>query len=388
MLGLNFDLGEDIDMLRDAVWTFAQKEILPRAAEIDRDNLFPADLWQKFGDMGLLGMTADEAYGGTNMGYLAHMVAMEEISRASASVGLSYGAHSNLCVNQIRRNGSEAQKQKYLTKLISGEHVGALAMSEPGAGSDVVSMKLKAERKGDRYLLNGSKMWITNGGDADTLVVYAKTDADAGARGMTAFIVEKGFAGFSKGQHLDKLGMRGSNTYPLFFDDCEVPVENVLGGEGNGTKVLMSGLDYERAVLSGGPLGIMAACMDVVLPFIHERKQFGQSIGEFQLMQGKLADMYSTWQATRAYVYALGKACDRGDHARTLRKDAAGAILYSAEKATWMAGETIQALGGVGYTNESPAGRLWRDAKLYEIGAGTSEIRRMLIGRELYNETM
>jgi isovaleryl-CoA dehydrogenase len=388
MLGLNFDLGEDIDMLRDAVWTFAQKEILPRAAEIDRDNLFPADLWQKFGDMGLLGMTADEAYGGTNMGYLAHMVAMEEISRASASVGLSYGAHSNLCVNQIRRNGSEAQKQKYLTKLISGEHVGALAMSEPGAGSDVVSMKLKAERKGDRYLLNGSKMWITNGGDADTLVVYGKTDADAGARGMTAFIVEKGFAGFSKGQHLDKLGMRGSNTYPLFFDDCEVPVENVLGGEGNGTKVLMSGLDYERAVLSGGPLGIMAACMDVVLPFIHERKQFGQSIGEFQLMQGKLADMYSTWQATRAYVYALGKACDRGDHARTLRKDAAGAILYSAEKATWMAGEAIQALGGVGYTNDYPVGRLWRDAKLYEIGAGTSEIRRMLIGRELYNETM
>ena len=388
MLGLNFDLGEDIDMLRDAVWAFAQKEILPRAAEIDRDNLFPADLWKKFGDMGLLGMTADEAYGGTNMGYLAHMVAMEEISRASASVGLSYGAHSNLCVNQIRRNGTETQKQKYLTKLISGEHVGALAMSEPGAGSDVVSMKLKAELKGDRYVLNGSKMWITNGGDADTLVVYGKTDPAAGARGMTAFIVEKGFAGFSKGQHLDKLGMRGSNTYPLFFDDCEVPVENVLGGVGSGTKVLMSGLDYERAVLSGGPLGIMAACMDVVLPFIHERKQFGQSIGEFQLMQGKLADMYSTWQATRAYVYALGKACDRGDHARTLRKDAAGAILYSAEKATWMAGETIQTLGGVGYTNEYPAGRLWRDAKLYEIGAGTSEVRRMLIGRELYNETM
>ena len=388
MLGLNFDLGEDIDMLRDAVWTFAQKEILPRAAEIDRVNEFPADLWKKFGDMGLLGMTADEAYGGTNMGYLAHMVAMEEISRASASVGLSYGAHSNLCVNQIRRNGTEAQKQKYLTKLISGEHVGALAMSEPGAGSDVVSMKLKAELKGDRYVLNGSKMWITNGGDADTLVVYAKTDPAAGARGMTAFIVEKGFKGFSKGQHLDKLGMRGSNTYPLFFDDCEVPVENVLGGVGSGTRVLMSGLDYERAVLSGGPLGIMAACMDVVLPFIHERKQFGQSIGEFQLMQGKLADMYSTWQATRAYVYALGKACDRGDHARTLRKDAAGAILYSAEKATWMAGEAIQTLGGVGYTNEYPVGRLWRDAKLYEIGAGTSEIRRMLIGRELYNETM
>jgi isovaleryl-CoA dehydrogenase len=388
MLGINFDLGEDVDMLRDAVWAFAQKEILPRAAEIDRDNLFPADLWKKFGDMGLLGMTAEEEYGGTKMGYLAHIVAMEEISRASASVGLSYGAHSNLCVNQIRRNGSEAQKHKYLPKLISGEHVGALAMSEPGAGSDVVSMKLRADMKGDRYVLNGSKMWITNGGDADTLVVYAKTNPDAGAKGMTAFIVEKGFKGFSKGQHLDKLGMRGSNTYPLFFDDCEVPVENVMGGEGYGTRVLMSGLDYERAVLCGGPLGIMAACMDVVLPFIHERKQFGQSIGEFQLMQGKLADMYSTWQATRAYVYALGKACDRGDHTRTLRKDAAGAILYSAEKATWMAGETIQALGGVGYTNEYPAGRLWRDSKLYEIGAGTSEIRRMLIGRELYNETM
>ncbi|MBK8759766.1 MAG: isovaleryl-CoA dehydrogenase [Sulfuritalea sp.] len=388
MLGINFDLGDDVDMLRDAVWAFAQKEILPRAAEIDRDNLFPADLWKKFGDMGLLGMTADEEYGGTKMGYLAHIVAMEEISRASASVGLSYGAHSNLCVNQIRRNGSEAQKKKYLPKLISGEHVGALAMSEPGAGSDVVSMKLRADLKGDRYVLNGSKMWITNGGDADTLVVYAKTNPEGGAKGMTAFIVEKGFKGFSKGQHLDKLGMRGSNTYPLFFDDCEVPVENVMGGEGNGTRVLMSGLDYERAVLSGGPLGIMAACMDVVLPFIHERKQFGQSIGEFQLMQGKLADMYSTWQATRAYVYALGKACDRGDHARTLRKDAAGAILYSAEKATWMAGEAIQTLGGVGYTNDYPVGRLWRDAKLYEIGAGTSEIRRMLIGRELYNETM
>ena len=392
MIGLDFNLGEDIDALRDAVWQFAKKEILPRAAEIDRDNLFPADLWQKLGDMGLMGLTVDEEYGGTRMGYLAHIVAMEEISRASASVGLSYGAHSNLCVNQIRRNGSEAQKKKYLPKLVSGEHVGALAMSEPGAGSDVVSMRLRADLKGTganaRYVLNGSKMWITNGGDADTLVVYAKTNVDGGAKGMTAFIVEKGFKGFSKGQHLDKLGMRGSNTYPLFFDDCEVPVENVLGGEGNGARVLMSGLDYERAVLSGGPLGIMAACMDVVIPFVHERKQFGQAIGEFQLMQGKLADMYSTWQACRAYVYAVGKACDRGDHARTLRKDAAGAILYSAEKATWMAGEAIQALGGVGYTNEFPVGRLWRDAKLYEIGAGTSEIRRMLIGRELYSETM
>ena len=384
---LDFALGEDINMLRDAVKAFADAEIAPRAAEVDRVNEFPADLWKKFGDMGLLGMTASEEYGGTNMGYLAHIVALEEISRASASIGLSYGAHSNLCVNQIRRNGTEAQRQKYLPKLISGDHVGALAMSEPNAGSDVVSMKLKAEKKGDRYVLNGSKMWITNGGDADTLVVYAKTDLNAGAKGMTAFIVEKGFKGFSHGTHLDKLGMRGSNTYPLFFDDCEIPEENVLGGVGLGTKVLMSGLDYERAVLCGGPLGIMAACMDVVVPFIHERKQFGQAIGEFQLMQGKVADMYSTWMANRAYVYALGKACDNTDHARTLRKDAAGAILYSAEKATWMAGEVIQTLGGVGYTNEYPAGRLWRDAKLYEIGAGTSEIRRMLIGRELFAET-
>jgi isovaleryl-CoA dehydrogenase len=384
---LDFALGETINMLRDAVRDFAEKEIAPRAAEVDRLNEFPADLWRKFGDMGLLGMTAGEEYGGTNMGYLAHIVAMEEISRASASVGLSYGAHSNLCVNQIRRNGTPAQKDRYLPKLISGHHVGALAMSEPNAGSDVVSMKLKAEKKGDRYVLNGSKMWITNGGDADTLVVYAKTDLNAGARGMTAFIVEKGFKGLSHGTHLDKLGMRGSNTYPLFFDDCEVPEENVLGGVGNGAKVLMSGLDYERAVLCGGPLGIMAACMDVVVPYLHDRKQFNQAIGEFQLMQGKVADMYSTWQATRAYVYAVGRACDSTDHARTLRKDAAGAILYSAEKATWMAGEAIQALGGNGYINEFPAGRLWRDAKLYEIGAGTSEIRRMLIGRELFAET-
>ncbi|WP_157266776.1 isovaleryl-CoA dehydrogenase [Azohydromonas aeria] len=386
--GLNFGLGEDIEMLRDTVAAFAAREIAPRAATIDRDNLFPADLWKKLGDLGLHGLTVSEEYGGTNLGYLAHIVAMEEVSRASASVGLSYGAHSNLAVNQLHRNGSAAQKDRYLPKLVSGEHVGALAMSEPGAGSDVVSMKLRAEKRGDRYVLNGAKMWITNGGDADTMIVYAKTDPAAGPKGITAFIIEKGFKGLSFGTKLDKLGMRGSNTYPVFFEDCEVPEDNVLGGVGNGVKVLMSGLDYERAVLSGGPLGIMAACMDAVVPYVHERKQFGQAIGEFQLMQGKLADMYTTHQACRAYVYAVGKACDAADHARTLRKDAAGAILYSAEKATWMAGEAIQALGGVGYTREFPVERLWRDAKLYEIGAGTSEIRRMLIGRELFAETL
>ncbi len=383
---LNFNLGETIDMLRDTVSAFARKEIAPRAAQIDRDNRFPADLWTQFGDLGLIGMTVDEQYGGVNMGYLAHIVVMEELSRASAAVGLSYGAHSNLCVNQIHRNGSAEQKARYLPQLVSGEHVGALAMSEANAGSDVVSMKLRADKKGDRYVLNGGKMWITNGGDADTLVIYAKTDLNAGPRGITAFIVEKGFTGFSHGTHLDKLGMRGSNTYPLFFDDCEVPEENVLGGVGNGVKVLMSGLDYERAVLAGGPLGIMAACMDVVIPYLHDRRQFDTPIGEFQLMQGKLADMYTTWQACRAYVYAVGQSCDRADHARILRKDAAGAILHASEKATWMAGEAIQALGGNGYINEYPVGRLWRDAKLYEIGADTSEIRRMLIGRELFAE--
>lgn len=389
--GLTFDHGEDIAALRESVAAFAQAEIAPRAAEIDRSDQFPMDLWKKMGDLGVLGITADEEYGGAAMGYLAHIVALEEISRASASVGLSYGAHSNLCVNQIKRNGTTEQKNKYLPKLISGDFIGALAMSEPNAGSDVVSMKLRADLKGDRYVLNGTKMWITNGPDADVLVVYAKTDLEAGARGMTAFLVEKGFKGFSVAQKLDKLGMRGSHTGELVFQDCEVPMENVLGGIGRGVNVLMSGLDYERTVLSGGPLGIMQACMDVVVPYVHDRKQFGQSIGEFQLMQGKIADMYSTMMACKAYVYAVGQACDRAktpDAARALRKDAAGAILYSAEKATWMAGETIQALGGNGYINEYPAGRLWRDAKLYEIGAGTSEIRRMLIGRELFAETM
>jgi isovaleryl-CoA dehydrogenase len=377
---LRFDHGETLDMLRDTVRGFAQKEIAPRADEIDRSNQFPPDLWQKLGALGLLGITVEEDYGGTMMGYLAHIVAMEEISRASASVGLSYGAHSNLCVNQIRRNGSDAQKRKYLPKLVSGQHVGALAMSEPGAGSDVVGMRLRAERRGERYVLNGSKMWITNGPDADVLVIYGKTSD----QGITAFLVEKGMKGFSTAQKLDKLGMRGSNTCELVFRDCEVPAANVLGAEGKGVKVLMSGLDYERAVLSGGPLGIMAACLDVVLPYVHERKQFGQPIGEFQLMQGKLADMYTTFSACRAYVYAVGQALDRGE---TTRKDAAGAILYAAEKATWMAGEAIQALGGMGYINETPTGRLWRDAKLYEIGAGTSEIRRWLIGRELFGES-
>jgi isovaleryl-CoA dehydrogenase len=381
---LNFHLGETIDMLRATVQQFAADDIAPRAADIDRENRFPPELWRRMGDIGLLGITVEEEYGGTAMGYLAHVIAMEEISRASASVGLSYGAHSNLCVNQIRRNGSVAQKRKYLPKLVSGEHVGALAMSEPGAGSDVVSMRLRADRRGDHFVLNGNKMWITNGPDADTLVVYAKTDSAAGPRGITAFLIEKGMKGFTTAQKLDKLGMRGSNTCELVFQNCEVPEDNVLSEEGRGVNVLMSGLDYERAVLAGGPLGIMDACMDIVLPYVHERQQFGQPIGEFQLMQGKVADMYATMNACKAYVYAVAQACDRGEMAR---KDAAGAILYAAEKATWMAGEAIQALGGNGYINEYATGRLWRDAKLYEIGAGTSEIRRMLIGRELFNET-
>jgi len=375
---LRFALGEEVDLLRSSVRAFAAAEIAPRATEIDRTNQFPSDLWKKLGALGVLGVTVEEEFGGTPMGYLAHIVAMEEISRASASVGLSYGAHSNLCVNQIRRNGTPAQKKKYLPKLVAGEAVGALAMSEPGAGSDVVGMKLRAERRGDRYVLNGNKMWITNGPDADVLVIYGKGE------GITAFIVEKSMKGFSTAQKLDKLGMRGSNTCELVFRDCEVPAENVLGEDGKGVKVLMSGLDYERAVLAGGPLGIMAACLDVVVPYVHERKQFGQAIGEFQLMQGKLADMYTTLSACRAYVYAVGQALDRGE---TTRKDAAGAILYASERATWMAGEAIQCLGGMGYINESPTGRLWRDAKLYEIGAGTSEIRRWLIGRELFSET-
>jgi isovaleryl-CoA dehydrogenase len=387
--GLNFQLGEDIDALRDAVREFAQSEIAPRAAEIDRSDQFPMDLWEKMGALGVLGITVPEAWGGAQMGYLAHMVAMEEISRASASVGLSYGAHSNLCVNQINRTGTEEQKRKYLPKLISGEHVGALAMSEPGAGSDVISMKLKAEDKGGYYLLNGSKMWITNGPDADTLVVYAKTEPQMGARGVTAFLIEKGMAGFSVAQKLDKLGMRGSHTGELVFENVEVPAQNMLGGLNNGAKVLMSGLDYERAVLTGGPLGIMQSVMDSVVPYIHDRKQFGQSIGEFQLIQGKVADMYTVLQAGRSFAYTVAKNLDLlgTEHVRQVRKDCASVILWCAEKATWMAGEGVQIYGGNGYINDYPLGRLWRDAKLYEIGAGTSEIRRMLIGRELFSET-
>jgi isovaleryl-CoA dehydrogenase len=381
---MNFDLGEEIDQLRITTAQFAKREIAPRAAQADRDNTFPMELWPQLGELGLLGLTVEEEFGGSNLGYLAHVVAMEEISRGCAAVGLSYGAHSNLCVNQLRKHGSAAQKRKYLPGLVSGTRVGALAMSETEAGSDVVSMRLRAEKRGDFYLLNGSKMWITNGPDADTLIVYAKSNPQAGRRGITAFIIEKTFKGFSTLKKLDKLGMRGSNTCELLFEDCQVPEENVLGTVGRGVNVLMSGLDYERVVLSGGPLGIMAACLDVVLPYVHARKQFGRSIGEFQLMQGKLADMYVGFNACRAYVYTVARACDRGE---TTRKDAAGAILYSAEKATWMAGQAIQALGGNGYINESATGRLWRDAKLYEIGAGTSEIRRGLIGRELFLET-
>jgi isovaleryl-CoA dehydrogenase len=382
---LNFDLGETADLLRETVKAFAEVEIAPRAADIDRDNHFPMDLWRKMGDLGLHGITVSEEYGGAGMTYLEHVVAIEEISRASAAVALAYGAHSNLCINQIYRNASEEQKRRYLPKLISGEHVGALAMSEAGAGSDVVSMRLRADRVGDRFILNGTKMWITNGPHADTLLVYAKTDVNAGSKGITAFLIEKGFKGFSTAQKLDKLGMRGSDTCELVFEDCEVPAENVMGNLGEGVKILMSGLDYERAVLAAGPLGIMRACLDVVIPYIHERRQFGKAIGEFQLMQGKIADMYSTMNACRAYVYAVAHACS-GRNA--IRKDAAGAILYAAEKATWMTLEAIQILGGNGYINEYSTGRLLRDAKLYEIGAGTSEIRRMLIGRELFNETM
>ena len=387
--GLNFQLGDDIDALRDAVREFSQAEIAPRAGEIDRTDQFPMNLWRKFGELGVLGITVPEEYGGANMGYLAHMIAMEEISRASASVGLSYGAHSNLCVNQINRNGNAAQKAKYLPKLISGEHVGALAMREPGAGSDVISMKLKAEDKGGYYVLNGNKMWITNGPDADTLVVYAKSEPELGARGVTAFLIEKGMKGFSIAQKLDKLGMRGSHTGELVFQNVEVPAENVLGQVNGGTKVLMSGLDYERAVLTGGPLGIMQSVMDNVVPYIHDRKQFGQSIGEFQLIQGKVADMYTVLQAGRSFAYTVAKNLDLlgTDHVRQVRKDCASVILWCAEKATWMAGEGVQIYGGNGYINEYPLGRLWRDAKLYEIGAGTSEIRRMLIGRELFAET-
>jgi isovaleryl-CoA dehydrogenase len=381
---LDFGLGGTIDMLRDAVRDFASAEIAPRAAEIDATNTFPRDLWPRLGNLGLLGITVEEEWGGAGLGYLAHVVAMEELSRASASVGLSYGAHSNLCVNQIRRNGSADQKKRFLPRLISGEHVGALAMSEGGSGSDVVSMQLRASRRRDAYVLDGRKMWITNGPEADVLVVYAKTDGEAGSRGITAFIVERGMGGFSPAPKLDKLGMRGSSTSELVFEGCEIPEENVLGPEGGGVEVLMSGLDYERAVLAGGPLGIMRACLDVVLPYVHDRKQFGQPIGSFQLMQGKLADMYTTLSACCAYVYSVARACDRGD---ATRKDAAGAILYAAERATWMALEAIQALGGMGYVNESPTGRLLRDAKLYEIGAGTSEIRRWLIGRELFDQT-